>query len=131
MNKMHIYKWVILLQNMKNWETEGCPVILLISKKQRFATKDLLLKEVMQQGASASGQQLMLYNSVNKNTMHLATHAALYIKEGWLLFLFKLILESIGLYFLICNLSILTFTQATIYSPWRWWSRMHLQDAFF
>lgn len=34
MNKMHIYKWVILLQNMKNSETEGTPAILLISEKQ-------------------------------------------------------------------------------------------------
>lgn len=39
MSKMHIYKGVILLQNMKNSETEGSPAILLISKKQRICDK--------------------------------------------------------------------------------------------
>lgn len=97
-----------------------------------FVTKDCLLNEVVQQIASGSDQYLMLYNTVDKNTMHLATHTVLYIEKGCCFFFFlKLILASISLYFLTCNLFILTFTQATIYTSWRWWPRTHLQDAFF
>lgn len=47
-----------------------------------FVTKDCLLNEVVQQIASGSDQYLMLYNTVNKNTMHLATHTVLYKEKG-------------------------------------------------
>lgn len=63
------------------------------------AAKDHLLNEVMQQVASGGGQQLMLYNSVNKNTMHLATHAVLYVEEGCLFVSFNWFLHQLAYIF--------------------------------